>query len=190
MLHPYKISTGSIVSGELHKKYTHASKVEQQQIHKQLDSIIWSSTPNPAIFEEGEFALVHYQSVSGVLEVKRSLYSGVDDKLRETLDWVESISVSDRKDQKWNCLAVVCLQQQDQKVSQKMKELIADGRAVILLHEMANGTIKTNVSHVLHLIVFLAECKKRAAKNLETYSLLPQEIGTALGEDAPGSLKK
>lgn len=80
MVCPYRCSTGSIIgTGEVNSKDL-----------KQLDCILWSPTPNPAIFDTAGFALVPDQSVHGVIEVKRSAYTNVGTKISETLDWVET----------------------------------------------------------------------------------------------------
>ncbi|MDL2008476.1 DUF6602 domain-containing protein, partial [Vibrio parahaemolyticus] len=74
---PHICSTGSLIG---------TAQVGEKL--KQLDLMIWSPTPLPAIFDTAGFALVPQQSVHGVIEIKRSTYSSVGKNMKDTLDWV------------------------------------------------------------------------------------------------------
>ncbi len=57
---------------------------------RQLDLVIWAPFPAPAVFEVEGFGLVPRSSAFGVIEVKRSNYSGVDDRLQEFFEDVDA----------------------------------------------------------------------------------------------------
>jgi hypothetical protein len=52
---------------------------------RQIDLIIWAPYPVPALFAVDEFGIVPNSSAFGVLEIKRSDYSGVAEKLESFL---------------------------------------------------------------------------------------------------------
>src|SRR5947209_5396581 len=59
----------------------------------QVDTIIWSPCPMPAMFEAGDFALVPRGSAHGFLEIKRSNYKNtVGEKLTVALDREQDLS--------------------------------------------------------------------------------------------------
>jgi len=62
---PARVSTGTVISPLISPGCT-----------MQVDTIIWVPAPFPALYEFGHAAVVPYESVVGVLEVKRSNYSG------------------------------------------------------------------------------------------------------------------
>src|SRR5262249_17046070 len=63
---PLNVSTGTIVyEGNIGKE------------PPQLDAIVWSPAPVPAIFEDADFAIVPRGSAHGFIEIKSSSYSGV-----------------------------------------------------------------------------------------------------------------
>jgi hypothetical protein len=57
---------------------------------RQIDLIIWAPFPMPAIFEVEGFGLVPKSSAFGVIEVKRSNYSGVEGSLEDFLADVDA----------------------------------------------------------------------------------------------------
>jgi hypothetical protein len=73
---PLRVSTGAVVSEQL---CSEPGKVPQ------IDAIIWSPSPAPAVFNVGDFGLVPRSSCFGIMEIKRSAYSGVGKKMSETL---------------------------------------------------------------------------------------------------------
>jgi len=77
---PLRCSTGSIISTRL---------TETNEALKQLDLMLWSPTPLPAIFDSAGFALVPEQAIHGVVEIKRSAYSNVGNAIKDKIDWVE-----------------------------------------------------------------------------------------------------
>ena len=64
MLRQFNISTGSVIQP--------TDKSRGLRAIPQCDIIIWDSSAFPALFEQGDFALVHHTSVRAIIEVKRS----------------------------------------------------------------------------------------------------------------------
>ncbi|MDP3738697.1 MAG: hypothetical protein Q8R02_14985 [Hyphomonadaceae bacterium] len=67
MLPAFRVSTGAII---LTSDATHEADLTSVP---QLDLIIWDPTELPALFEQGEFAVVHQHAARAIIEVKRSL---------------------------------------------------------------------------------------------------------------------
>lgn len=65
---PMRVSTGAVID------YPEPDRL------RQIDIIIWMPRPAPAIFEVERFGMVPLSSAFGVLEVKRSNYSGIEDR--------------------------------------------------------------------------------------------------------------
>ena len=86
VLSPYRVSTGAVISPELF--------VAKEKI-PQIDLIAWTPAPLPALFEVDEFAFVPRRSVIGVIEIKRSNYSGVGGAIARVLDRIDDLT-SDR----------------------------------------------------------------------------------------------
>jgi hypothetical protein len=66
---PMQVSTGAVL------EYPAPDRL------RQLDIIIWAPFPAPAAYTVADFALVPKSSAFGVLEVKRSNYTGTDESL-------------------------------------------------------------------------------------------------------------
>lgn len=64
MLRQFNISTGCVIQP--------TDKSRGLQVIPQCDIIIWDSSAFPALFEQGDFAIVHHTSVRAIIEVKRS----------------------------------------------------------------------------------------------------------------------
>ncbi len=64
MLRQFNISTGSVIQA--------TDKNRGLRAIPQCDIIIWDSSAFPALFEQGDFAIVHHTSVRAIIEVKRS----------------------------------------------------------------------------------------------------------------------
>ncbi|HHI5412121.1 TPA: DUF6602 domain-containing protein [Vibrio metoecus] len=204
---PYICSTGSLIG---------TAQIGENL--KQLDLMIWSPTPLPAIFDSAGFALVPQQSVHGVIEIKRSAYSSVGKNMKDTLDWVEENVKGYRKlkpevskfvqeggnpnklvgkldheifdiDENHIALGVVCVKESRQK-DKVLDSLIESGRAIVLQEIDVNGHIKVNTSHVLHLLEYLKSVRSRIVKKLDYEGVNVESIAINLGERPPGSLKK
>ncbi len=167
---PLRVSTGSLISPSL---------AIPSAPMMQLDIIVWEPHPLPAIFDQGEFALVPPASVAGVLEVKRSAYGGAGAAMTKTLDWVESTvpgaqklfsgEIEPRKfsagvvaDPNHKALGVVCIRENGNK-DRELDQLVEKGRAVVLIDQNNAGELTVNPSHVAHLLMFLQLCRYRFA---------------------------
>jgi hypothetical protein len=77
MLPQFRISTGAIIR-PMDRKQRDLSSIPQ------LDAIIWDPSELPALFEQGDFALVPFHSARAVIEIKRTCSSIGDfrDQLR------------------------------------------------------------------------------------------------------------
>ena len=64
MLHQFRISTGAIIRP--------MDKTRRLRSIPQCDIIIWDPSVLPALFEQGDFALVPFHSARAVIEVKRT----------------------------------------------------------------------------------------------------------------------
>jgi len=74
LVFPLRVCTGAVISEQL---CSEPAKVPQ------IDTIIWSPSALPAVYTAGDFGLVPRGSVFGIMEIKRSLYSGVGKQLTE-----------------------------------------------------------------------------------------------------------
>lgn len=205
---PYSVSTGSVISQHLYKQHRElldeGKKVAARGVLKQVDMMAWTATPTPPVFESNGFALVPYQSFLGGLEIKRTCYnSKIGQQMVSTLNWLEGLAAEIPKpaegfpfviemvpDPNWIGLGVICVRTLDCKIDSVLGRLIDDGRAVVLLEEQADGSLSTNVSHVLHLVQFLVNCKVRANNRLGTEGVSSENIGKYFGERRIGSLHK
>lgn len=109
----------------------------------------------------------------GILEIKRSAYSAVSEKLKERLDpafvnklvaddpplWVPSTEPELYPD--FPALGVICLRERKQPVTD-LQEAVSMGRCLIILDEKEDGSIQTNTESVLRLINFLIRIRQRA----------------------------
>ena len=206
---PYRTSNGSICSLALydaHQKNVEAGGDGKGTL-KQLDLLVWNPSPTPAIFDQSGFSLVSWQSVLGALEIKRTAYSGVGTKMTDTLNWVEEHVDGDIKpglvsqtknekkivlqDPNWIGLGVICIREYGSKTDSALNELVRSGRTVILMEENADGELRTNVSHVIHLVNFLANARRRAEAMLSINGVNVTAIAEHYeNEQPPGLLRK
>jgi hypothetical protein len=69
------ISTGAITR----TSDSNSNSAEDLRSLAQIDLLLWDHTELPAPFRVGNFALVHAQAARGIIEVKRSLKTGIED---------------------------------------------------------------------------------------------------------------
>jgi hypothetical protein len=158
-----KVSTGGVVSFEM---------CGSGATVPQIDTIIWHPTPLPAIFESGEFSLIDRNCCLGVLEIKRSMYSGVGEKLAALLGregeltcWLDNWDLNQK-----TALGVICLQQEGQK-DDRVEALLEEERAVVLLRQK-DGEIVPDRDGLFRLVNFLGLMRRRAAANDGTNSVV------------------
>jgi hypothetical protein len=151
---PLKVSTGTILyEGNVGKK------------PPQLDAIVWSPNPVPAIFEGGNFAIVPRGSAHGYLEIKSMSYSSkVGKDIARKLAHEEELIQPRLKDyfpelkDPVGALGVVCVATKPDK---KLLQLVEEKRVVILLR-MDNGKLEPNPGGIWTLVNFLTMVRFRA----------------------------
>lgn len=67
MVTALRVSTGAII------RTSDVTKGRDLRTVPQVDLILWDPTELPALFESGDFALVHTQAARGIIEVKRTM---------------------------------------------------------------------------------------------------------------------
>jgi hypothetical protein len=67
MVTTLRISTGAII------RTSDVTKGRDLRTVPQVDLILWDPTELPALFESGDFALVHTQAARGIIEIKRTM---------------------------------------------------------------------------------------------------------------------
>jgi hypothetical protein len=167
MVEPMRVSTGAVIGPDICLEPT---KVPQ------TDLIIWAPNPLPAIFEAGEFALVPQRSVVGAIEIKRSNYSGVSEKLAAftannsltppILNEVEILVPTEQGRLRRSTLGVVCLRDTG-KSDQKLDELIEQGAVACLMHG-SDSTYEASTDGTILLLNFLSDLRRAYRLRNET----------------------
>lgn len=164
---PLRVCTGAVVSEQL---CSEPDKVPQ------IDTIIWSPSPAPAVYTAGDFGLVPRGSVFGIMEIKRSAYAGVGSNLAERLDdnrvfsLVSDIGRGQHEAQLLSddrnvyplfpALGVVVLRRPKQ-YDTELDRLCSTGRAVVLF-EYRDQELVPNPTAIYRLVNFLAMTRQRA----------------------------
>jgi hypothetical protein len=163
---PLRVCMGAVVSEQL---CSEPHKVPQ------IDAIVWSPSPAPAIFNVGDFGLVPRSSCFGIMEIKRSAYSGVGTKMAESLkedrvynlvaDVAKNITVRQEGNEKayfsiYPGIGVICVKE-DNKSDSALDDLIQKG-LVVILFDGTTGQLKPNTEAVHRLINFLILTRLRA----------------------------
>ena len=156
MVDPLKVSTGAVISPEL---------VATRNAIPQIDVIVWQPNPLPAIFTAGDFGLVPRRSVLGVLEVKRSTYSGIGAKIKSILDKEDDLTtliplVREGK-VLFSSLGVVCVREKKESDT-ILSELIKLRRVVVLSELDDDGTLTPMPDQVMTLVNFLVSLRLKA----------------------------
>jgi len=146
IVRPMRLSTGAVLD--------HPMPVPLRQI----DLIVWAPFPAPALFDTEDFGLVPKSSAFGVIEVKRSNYSGVETKLEEFLEDVKARKiVSDPAGPKGDYarlpgLGVICVLESTP--SSKLQQLLDDAKVVAIFERNGESTTVRS-KDVLTLVNFL-----------------------------------
>ena len=181
-VYPLHVSTGAVISPEI--------CIDPKTV-PQIDTIIWAPSPAPAIFENGEFALVPRSSCFGILEIKTSAYKPAKDllgtsrplqkpdaycadvtRLDAQIDLNPGLHTASREDQSTlsvrtdlvtapKAMAVIAAEFHDQK--SHAESIRKRGDALILLRQAEeNGDLVANSEDVHRLINFCVSCRFRA----------------------------
>jgi hypothetical protein len=146
IVHPLRVCTGAVIDHPMPTPL------------RQIDLILWAPYPTPAIFEVEGFGLVPRGSTFGVLEVKRSNYSGVENSLEGFLGDVEkrklvSHSQGPHRDYEvFPGIGVICTL--ESAPSEKLGSLFEAGK-VVAIFEREGETFKVRPRDVIVLINFL-----------------------------------
>jgi hypothetical protein len=162
-----RVCTGAVISEQL---------CSQPEKVPQIDTIIWAPSPAPAIYAAGDFGLVPRGGVFGIMEIKRSAYSGVGSNPAERLgdDRVFSLVADIGRRQHeaqlsspdrdmypvFPALGVVVLPKPKQ-YDTELDRLIQAGRAVVLF-EYQDQDLVPNPLAIHRLVKFLAMTRQRA----------------------------
>src|SRR5262249_46280892 len=124
----------------------------------QLDAIVWAPFPAPGIFEVDDFALIPRSSAFGFLEIKRSNYSGADEKLERHIENAVKLTadpIAGFDQQIFPAMGVVCVL--ENKPSARLQALFDQGRAVAIFDNIdpskSNATVRAKA--VVELVNFL-----------------------------------
>jgi hypothetical protein len=159
---PLRVSTGAVIDEALDPKNV-----------PQVDTIIWSPNPMPALFEVGDFGIVPRGSVMALMEIKRSAYGMGPELARRLSDAVVAQFVVGKPEgwpppqeaQKYpdyQAMGVICLREAKARSDAALKTLVAEGRCVVLLDEQADGDLLPNPEGACRLINFLVRARQLA----------------------------
>jgi len=141
MVAPARVSSGTVLSPK-----------QQNRKTLQVDTIIWTPMPLPALYEFGSVAIVPYESVLAAIEVKRSDYSSGMTKLAELTD-----QASDLMRGKTTFMGVVCVVEDSP--SDRLLEMVQKKQCVWLLTRTDKGIVP-NPHGVLTLSQFLVHTRQ------------------------------
>lgn len=155
---PLRVSHGSVI-------YEDNCGTNDKSKPPQIDTIIWSPCPVPAVFEVGDFALVPRGSAVAMLEIKSTNYSGASTAIEEVCNlegplmcWEREHQQPDQNDRR--AMGVICVR--TEKKDDKLDELTAAARAVTLLKYVDADTLKPCPRSIAMLVNFLMRARGRA----------------------------
>jgi hypothetical protein len=133
----------------------------------QLDTIVWTPSPSPAIFESGHFGLIPKGSSMGILEIKRSDYRGVTQNLEERLnpDRVRHLvaeSIAGEQNERLPALGVICIREHPAKGKHNKLDQLIEQRRVVVLFDRVGNELRERTKDICELINFLAYVRMRA----------------------------
>jgi hypothetical protein len=145
IVHPMRVATGAVLDYPIPVPL------------RQIDLIIWAPFPAPALFDVEGFGLVPKSSAFGVIEVKRSNYSGADVQLEAFLADVEAKKIvadpgSFQDFGRSPGLGVICVL--EGRPSSRLQTLLDADRAIAIF-ERVGDTAEVRARDVLVLVNFL-----------------------------------
>ena len=170
---PVRVSTGAVI---------HENLCINPSTVPQVDAILWSPNPSPAIFENGAFALVPKQCVFGILEIKRSCYSGAPEKLCKVVSQADKLAsdgvvLLDHNEQElFPGFGVICVLEEEQRVTLELQRLIDSGRAAVLCR-LNGGNAEPDRNGVIQFVNFLSTVRHWALRAAGTTRILPEFQG-------------
>jgi hypothetical protein len=146
MLPQFRISTGAVIR---------ASDLQHNlQEVSQCDLIVWNPSELPAIFEQGDFALVPTHSVHAIIEIKRSC-SDIDSLTKQLQDRRKLLQVKCRQ----NLLGVVLEHSNSLFTGETAPNWLSDGRWIqeYPLVALLSNKMTPYENDIMALIYFLAQ---------------------------------
>lgn len=129
----------------------------------QYDVIVWAPHPAPAIFDVEDFGIVPRSSVFGLIEVKKSNYSGTDTELEEFVANVDSQRAQAenlRMPSLFPTTALGLIATLESNPSQRLTKLMQAGKAVALF-DLRDGRRDVRARDVVVLVNFLYDVLRR-----------------------------
>jgi len=172
---PMRVSTGAVLD------YPEAEQLSQ------IDIIIWMPHPAPAIYEVERFGMVPRSSAFGVLEVKRSNYSGIEDKFDRLMQGARDRKiVSDRGvnliDDRLPALNVVTVLEKG--ASKRLNQMLDDVSAVAIVDATGDKpTIRARDVYVLVNFLSYIVWRYSALRALPSYLQVPLEVFDAIPDE-------
>ena len=126
---------------------------------RQIDAILWAPYPAPGVFEINDFALVPRSSAFGLMEIKRSNYSGVDDQLEAFASAAPGTAAAPNSaidgDERYPAMGVVCVLEAGP--SARLTAQLSAGKAIAIYQKTSNESPEATVRavDVLKLVNFL-----------------------------------
>lgn len=141
-----RVSTGSVID------YPLADSLPQ------IDVILWAPHPAPTVYEVDDFGLVPRSSAFGVVEIKRSNYSGVDHELEDFIKEAPNLVYDGQEvDSQGHAMGIVSVL--EEKPSGLLQSLI-DRKTVAAFFERNESGVNVRTDDVLNFINFLHRIKR------------------------------
>ena len=150
---PLYVSTGAVID--------QSNQLSDPKL-PQVDTIIWTPSPVPAVFEVGEFAMVPRSSSLGVLEIKSSAYDteGLDSRLSGRFLRRLVADAMPGEPQPVLGLGVICVRLAKQ--SRRSIERMRNGASVVVLFDQVGEKYVPRTKDIYRLVNFLAGVRLRA----------------------------
>lgn len=152
---PLQVSHGAVIRAESHGSGERL---------KQLDTIIWTPNPLPALFQVGEFALVPWENSMGVLEIKSSEYKvEVVEKIDDLSAMTYELTCGRPRPQQRGIPSVlgVIVLNRHQVSATALRPLVEEHKAVVLM-DWKDEKPRVNDEALLTFVNFLAGIRSRA----------------------------
>lgn len=147
IVHPFlRVSTGSVIDYPLPDSLL------------QIDVILWAPHPAPGVYEVDDFGLVPRSSAFGVVEIKRSNYSGVDHELEDFIKVAPNLVYEHQEIQPLgHGMGIISVL--EDKPSVLLQSLI-DRKTVAAFFERTESRVDVRKDDVLQFINFLHRIKR------------------------------
>ena len=151
---PLRVSTGTVID---------QANAPSDPRRPQIDTMIWTPSPVPGIFEVGEFAVVPRGSSMAILEIKSSAYSTTILDRRLDSEFIRGLTADTRAGEKADFvpgLGVISICKAGQSLKKIMRMKNAD--KVVVLFAQVRERYKPRPRDIFRLVNFLANVRLRA----------------------------